>query len=197
MLPDWLMIELHEKWERLKERLGLPLVRRWINEYPSVVFSIAAASVMLLLAIVIWLSIPDKPLPIVTIEEEWYYDLNTGKLFTAEKGLAPPIEAPSGPLPDATPAGVRAYVLSYVYEPNESERFIGFLETTTSPEVLAKLPKRRDTVNAARKWGKGKMIRRVEDKLWIPADSRLGQQILEEAFAPNENGERPTYCRPE
>ena len=197
MLPDWLMTELHENWERLKERLRLPLVRRWINEYPRVVFSVAAASVMLLLAIVIGLSIPDKPLPIVTIEKEWYYDLNTGKLFTAEKGLNPPIEAPSGPLPDGTPAGVRACVLSYVYEPNESERFIGFLETTASPEILAKLPKRRDTVNAARKWGKGKMIRKVDDKLWIPADSRLGQQILEEAFAPNEDGERPTYCRPE
>jgi len=197
MLPDWLMTELHENWERLKERLRLPLVRRWINEYPRVVFSVAAASVMLLLAIVIGLSIPDKPLPIVTIEKEWYYDLNTGKLFTAEKGLNPPIEAPSGPLPDGTPAGVRAYVLSYVYEPNESERFIGFLETTTSPEILAKLPKRRDTVNAARKWGKGKMIRKVDDKLWIPADSRLGQQILEAAFAPNKDGERPTYCRPE
>ncbi len=197
MLPDWLMIELQVRWERLKERLQLPLVRSWINEYPTVVFSIAAASVMLLLAIVIWLSIPDKPLPIVTIEKEWYYDLNTGKLFTAEKGLAPPIEAPSGPLPDGTAAGVRAYVLSYVYEPNESERFIAFLETTTSPEILAKLPTRRDTVNAAKKWGKGKMVRRIDDKLWIPADSKWGQQILEEAFAPNKDGERPTYCRPE
>ncbi len=197
MLPDWVKIELRWRWERLSERLGLPTLRGWINEYPTVVFSVAAASVMLLLAIVIWLLIPDKPLPIVTIEKEWYYDLNTGKLFTAEKGLAPPIDTPSGPLPDGTPAGVRAYVLTYVYEPNESERFIGFLETTTSPEILAKLPKRRDSASAARKWGKGRMIRKVDDKLWIPADSRLGQQLLQEAFAPNKNGERPTYCRPE
>lgn len=196
MLPDWVKIELREKWERLSERLRLPTLRRWINEYPRVVFSVAAASVMLLLAVVIWLSIPDKPPPTVTIEKEWYYDLNTGKLFTAEKGLEPPIEAPSGPLPDGKPAGVRAYVLSYVYEPNESERFVAFLETTATPEVLAKLPKRRDSASAVKKWGKGKMVRKVDDKLWIPADSRLGQQILEEAFAPNKNGERPTYCPP-
>ena len=141
--------------------------------------------------------IPDKPPPqVVTIEREWYYDLNTGKLFIAEKGREPPIEAPSGPLGDGKPAGVRAYVLSYVYEPNESERFIAFIETTATPEVLAKLPKRRDDASAAKKWAKGKMIRKVDDKLWIPADSRLGQQILEEAFAPNKNGERPTYSAP-
>jgi hypothetical protein len=197
MLPDWFKIELQEKWERLSERLRLPTVRRWINEYPTVTVSVAGASGMLLLAIVIWLLIPDKPPPqVVTIEKEWYYDLNTGKLFTAEKGLEPPIDAPSGPLPDGKPAGVRAYVLSYVYEPNESERFIAFLETTATPEILAKLPKRRDSVSAMKKWAKGKMIRKVDDKLWIPADSKLGQQILEEAFAPNKNGERPTYCRP-
>jgi hypothetical protein len=196
MLPDWMKIELQQKWERLSERLRLPLVRRWINEYPTVIFSVASASVVLLLAIIIWLLIPDKPLPIVTIEKEWYYDLNTGKLFTAEKGLEPPIAAPSGPLPDGMPAGVRAYVLSYAYEPNESERFIAFLETKASPEILAKLPKRRDDVSAAGKWRKGKMIRRVDDKLWIPAESQLGRQILEEAFAPNKNGERPTYSRP-
>jgi len=196
MLPEWFKIELQRKWERLSERLRLPIVRRWINEYPRVVFSAAAVSAMLLLAVGIWLLIPDKPIEVVTIEKEWYYDLNTGGLFTAEKGLEPPIEAPSGPLPDGKPAGVRAYVLSYAYEPNESERFIAFLETTASAEMLAKWPKRRDSVSAAKKWGKGKLIRKVDDKLWIPADSPLGLQILQQAFAPNKDGERPTYCRP-
>jgi len=196
MLPDWLRIELQQRWERLMERLGVPTARRWINEYPTVVSSIAAASAMLLLVIALWLLIPDKPMPVVTIEEEWYYDLNTGELFTAEKGLAPPIDAPSGPSPDGKPAGVRAYVLSYVSEPNESERFIAFLETTAPAEMLAKWPKRPDSRSAARKWGKGKLIRKVDDTLWIPADSRLGLQLVEEAFAPNKDGVRPTYCPP-
>jgi hypothetical protein len=198
MFPEWFKIELREEWERLKQRLGLPLLRQWINEYPNVVLSVAGASGMLLLAIIIWLLVPNKPPPqAAPTENEWYYDLNTGELFTAEKGLEPPIEAPSGLLPDGKPAGVRAYVLSYVYEPNESQRFIAFLETTASPEILAKLPKRRGSISAAGKWGKGKLIRRVEDKLWIPADSRLGQQILQEAFVPNKDGERPTYCPPD
>ena len=51
MLPDWFKIELQEKWERLSERLRLPTVRRWINEYPTVTVSIAGASGVLLLAV--------------------------------------------------------------------------------------------------------------------------------------------------
>ncbi|MBN1507386.1 MAG: hypothetical protein JW955_11100 [Sedimentisphaerales bacterium] len=197
MLPDRLRIELQQKWEQLMVRLGVPTARRWINEYPMVVSSLAAASAMLLLAVALWTLIPDTPMPIITIEEEWYYDLNTGKLFTAEKGLDPPIDAPSGPMSDGGPAGVRAYVLSYVREPNESERFIAFLETTAPADMLAKWPRRSDSRSAARRWGRGKLIRKVDDELWIPADSKLGLQLMEEAFAPNKEGVRPTYCRPE
>ena len=198
MLPEWFKIELKEAWEGLKVRLGLPTLRRWINEYPRVIVSIAGASAMLLLAIVIWVKLPNRPATeIVTSEKEWYYDLNTDELFVADKGLETPIEAPSGPLPSGKPAGVRAYVLSYADEPNESTRFIAFLETTASPQVMAKLPKRHDSVSAAAKWGKGKLIRRLDDEIWIPADSKLGQQILQEAFAPNENGDRPVYCQPQ
>jgi hypothetical protein len=197
MLPAWFKIELKEAWEGLKVRLGLPTLRRWINEYPRVVVSVAGASAMLLLAIIIWLKLPDKPAPqIVTIEKEWYYDLNTDELFVADKGLEPPIEAPSGPLPSGKRAGVRAYVLSYTDEPNESKRFIAFLETIAPPEMMAKWPTRRDSVSAAKRWGKGRLIRRIEDQMWIPADSKLGQQLINDAFAPNKNGDRPTYCSP-
>jgi hypothetical protein len=197
MPADWLGTELRAKWERFQDRLGLLALRKWVNEYPTVTQAIAAASGMLLLAVIIWLLLPAKAPPqIVTIEKEWYYDLNTGDLFIAPKGLEPPIPAPSGPLPDGKPAGVRAYVLGFGYEPNEYERFIGFLETTPTPEILARWPVRRENLSAAKKWGKGKLIRRTDDKIWFPADSAMGQRIMEEAFAPNEDGERPTYCRP-
>jgi hypothetical protein len=129
-------------------------------------------------------------------EKEWFYDLNTGKLFTANKGLTPPIEAPSGPLPDGRPAGVRAYVLSYAFEPNESERFIGLLETTDPRGGDENLPSGEGYASAARQWAKGKLFRTVEDERWVPADSRLGQAIWQKAFIPNENGEPPHYCPP-
>lgn len=103
---------------------------------------------------------------------------------------------PSGPTPDGKPAGVRAYVLSYKPDPNESERFIAYLETTVSLDALTKLPSRPDGGIAVQKSGKGRLIRKVDGKFWIPADSPLGLRILREAYAPNKNGQLPTYCRP-
>ncbi len=194
MLPDWLWREFRDRWEHLSERLGLPSLRAWINEHPGAVLATAAGSGGLLVLVLILQLIPDKAPQIQTIEKEWYYDLNTGKLFTAAAGLRPPIDAPSGPMPGGAPAGVRAHVLSL--EPDESQRFIGFLETTAPPDVVARWPVRPVHASEAAKWGRGKLICRADDKNWVPADSRQGQQIFEEAFAPNADGERPIYCRP-
>lgn len=195
MLPNWAGYTLQEKWEDLSERLRLPEAREWINGNPQFVVSAALISGIVLLTIGMWLLIPDKPAPVQTIEKEWFYDLNTGRLFTAEKGLTPPIEAPSGPQPDGEPAGVRAYVLAY--KPNESEPFIGFLETSAPDGVKARWPTRPMRRSAATQWGWGKFLRRIEDEHWVPADSSQGRQIFDEAFAPNADGERPIYCRPE
>jgi hypothetical protein len=197
MLPDWFKIELAEKWERLQERVRLPGLRRWVNEHPTAVISAATASAVLLLIVLILHLIPERKPQVRQIEKEWYYDLNTGQLFTGEKGLTPPIEAPSGPLANGKPSGVRAYVVSYVSEPNESERFVALLETTAPPDVLARWPSPPENASAAQKWGWGKLISRPDEERWVPAETTPGQELFEEAFAPNDNGERPTYCRPE
>ena len=195
MLPDWLKYEWHEKWERLSSRLRLGDLRDWINEHPGAVKTAAGVSALLLVLIAIQRLRPDEP-EMVEPRKEWYYDLNTGQLFTAESGLAPPIKAPSGPTPEGKMAGVRAYVLSYVYEPNEAERFIGFLETTATDEMLAKASERPRDSSGASRWAQGKMIRRVRDRQWVLADSEEGRAIREEAFAVNENGETPSYIAP-
>lgn len=41
----------------------------------------------------------------------WHLDLNSGELFPATMASAAPIAAPSGPLPDGSPAGVLAMVV--------------------------------------------------------------------------------------
>jgi hypothetical protein len=87
--------------------------------------------VLILLTTVIGLLSSGEAPKVKEYKKGWFYDLNTGKLFVAKSKLIPPIEAPSGPLENGKPAGVKAYVFSYKYEPNESERFIGFLETFT------------------------------------------------------------------
>jgi hypothetical protein len=195
-LPDWLRFEMREKWERLQDRCKELPLRRWINDNPRIVIAITTISACVLLLVVITLLWPKGVAEVELGEKEWFYDLNTGKLFTAKKGLTPPIEAPSGPLPDGRPAGVRAYVLTYAYEPNESERFIGFLETTNPRGEDDSTRSSHKYASGFGQWGKGKLIRRVEDEQWVPADSRLGQAIFQKAFIPNENGEHPYYCPP-
>lgn len=195
-VPDWLRFEVREKWERLEDRCKDLALRRWINDNPKIVIAITTVSACVLLVVVTTLLWPEKTAKVELGEKEWFYDLNTGKLFTAKKGLTPPIEAPSGPLPDGRAAGVRAYVLSYAYEPNESERFIGFLETTDPRGDDESRASSEGYASGAKRWAKGKLIRTVEDERWVPADSRLGQAIFQKAFIPNENGERPYYCPP-
>jgi len=131
-MPEWLKYDIKRK----RERLGLwwkdLAVRKWVNENPVFVMAITGASVLLLSVVIVWLVRPEHVPKVAEYKKEWYYDLNTGELFIAKKGLTPPIEAPSGPLPDGGPAGVRAYVLSHVDEPNEAEHLIAFIEIATS-----------------------------------------------------------------
>jgi hypothetical protein len=191
----WLRYELREKWEGWRERWREAPGRRWINERPKLIVTISCICIFLLAATIIISLMPARRKSIEASRKEWYYDLSTGKLFAADEGLIPPIEAPSGPLGNGEAAGVKACVLTYVAEPNEAEHFIGFLEMadpngSDESEDGASIP------GGAGRWGRGKLIRRVEDGGWVRADSEEGWVILEEAFVPNENGERPYYVRP-
>ena len=178
--------EFGEKMGELGEQLREGGVRKCINEHPKAVFVAAGvAAVVLAVSVAVWFG-GGGPKRVAPLEKEWYYDLNTGKLFVGAKGLAVPTKSPSGPLPVGKPAGVRACVLSFKLEPGESERFIGFLETS-DPNV-------KD--DGGGKWAHGKLIRRVEDEKWVPADSGAGRAILEQAFLANANGEGPSYVRP-
>ena len=139
--------------------------------------------------------IPDKPLKYKEPKKAWFYDLNTGKLFTAKSKLLPPIKAPSGPLSDGKSAGVKAYVF-YDNDPNGPEPFVGFLETL-SPEAkedwAASL---KSKTHSAKLWAKGRFFRRPDAQQWIPADSPEGIAIFEEFFVPNNNKEPPRICLP-
>ncbi len=76
---------------------------------------------------------PAKP----RLTGNYYYDLNTGKLFVAATDDFPPIEAPSGPAPDGRKAGVRAYVFSCGDCDDPTKRFIGYvMRRTEGMEVV-------------------------------------------------------------
>ncbi len=199
-IPDWLGYEIREKWEGVVAKLlG---ARRWINrQNPKIIISITVVTVLVLLTTVIGLLSSGEAPKVKEYKKGWFYDLNTSKLFVAKSKLTPPIEAPSGPLENGKPAGVKAYVFSYKYEPNESERFIGFLEVFTSEAKRNQTTSAKSRGDSAaeliKQWGEGRLIRRVEDEQWFAANSNEGRAIIENAFSPNENGERARYCPPE
>jgi len=189
-LPDWLRDEIQVRWERLA-------LRKWINKNPRIIVSVTVASVLILL-VIIGLSMPQKAVT-TTVKEykrAWFYDPNTGKLFVA-KSDAVFVDTPSGASAGERRLPVKAYVFSYACEPNETNRFIGFLEM---PNLVVKkegLEPVGSRASGAEQWGQGRLIRRVDDEQWVPADSNEGQAILKELFLPNENGEVAHYCPPE
>lgn len=194
-IPDWLGYEIREKWEWVAAKLLE--VRRWINRQDRrVIIGITVVTVFVLVVVVISLfSGPDAP-EIQEFKKAWYYDLNTGKLFAAKSSLVPPIETPSGPLADGRPAGVRAHVFTFSAEPNESDRFIGFLETRDPNAVINGSGSDVGRRGGFASWGEGKLIRRVEDEKWVSGSSKEARTIFNEVFAPGENAERPRSCPP-
>ncbi|MBA7477059.1 hypothetical protein ES707_12457 [subsurface metagenome] len=194
-IPDWLGYEIRERWERLVEKLLA--ARGWLNrQNPKIIIGITVVCGLLLLTtVIVLLSGPEAP-KVKEYKKGWFYDLNTGKLFVAKSKLIPPIEAPSGPLPDGSLAGVKAHVFTYVYEPNESERFIGFLETSDPNAEKDSSVSAKPKTDGAASWGRGKLFRRIEGEKWVSGSSREGRAILEEVLLPNENGERARSCRP-
>jgi len=190
-LPDWLRYEIQHRYEQV-----ILNARGWINKNPRIVVSITLASVLMLL-VIIGLLIPNRTaIEVREYKKGWFYDLNTGKLFVAKSDLVPPIEAPSGPLQNGEPAGVRAYVFSYVTEPNESERFIGFLETFQPEAKKQEAAPIKPASGGAEKWGQGRLIRRPSDEQWVSANSQQGRAILNEVFSQNENGQTAHYYPP-
>ena len=177
---------LAEKCETFRQWWTERGPRRWINNNPKLVATVATLSLIILVVAIIPLFRAKKIEPIKPTDKEWYYDLNTQELFIAAKGLTVPTGAPSGPLPNGKPAGVRAYVLSFALEPNESETFIGYLETSD--------PNAKNLTGQS--WAEGKLIRRIQDQKWFTPKSPQGQDIIQEAFLADIDGERPIYVRP-
>jgi hypothetical protein len=192
MMPDfgYLKYEIKERWERLA-------IREWLSRSPKLVIGASVVLVVGLIVFGIWLTLPKKVVEVENYEKDWYYDLKHRRLFVARKGQIPPIEAPSGPLANGEPAGVRAYVFTYSNEPNTTETFIGFLETTDPNVDKSSIGPMDLRVSGAEIWSKGRLIRRVKDKEWVEANSEEGRAILKETFRQNEAGEIPHYCPPD
>lgn len=192
-VPDWLRYEVRHKIERLRDGYQHLHVKDSVNDHPRTIVGLSVFSV-LLLGIVLTLVLRETPVRRHQGGKgAWFYDLNTGTLFTADSSRANPIEAPSGALPDGGPAGFRAHVYSYVLEPNATERFVGFLER---PDPHANVRQLASDGADFTDWARGRLIRRVDDDKWVSPASPAGREIIENLTRPNRMGQTPVYHVP-
>lgn len=182
IIPEWITDEARYRLERLN-------LKEKINSVdPKVHFTVAGVCVLIFLVTIISFLWPNKQQAAVEYKKAWFYDLNTGKLFVEKKTETPPIDAPSGSLPDGSKAGVGAYVYSYLPNPAESDRIIGFL-WKTDPQA--------DIYDSADRWDTGKLVKSPNDQEWVKAGSKKGKKIISGAFKKNENGIEPIDCLPD
>ncbi len=190
-MPDfgYLKYEIKGWWERLA-------IRDWLKRSPKIIITASVLLVVGVMVFLVRLTLPEKVEQVDTSEKEWFYDLKYRRLFIVKKGPLPPIEAPSGPLANGEPAGVRAYVFTYSNDPNTTDTYIGFLETIDPNVDKSSIGPMDLRVRGAEIFTKGRLIRRVKDKEWVEANSEEGRAILKEAFRKNEAGKIPQYIPP-
>jgi hypothetical protein len=177
-----------EQWQYSLKDLG---IRDRANDNPVMVITCTAVSAVLLVSALVWSRKSNSVNPFEAGGKAWFYDQNAEQLFTVSSKKPGPIGAPSGPMPNGSPAGVRAHVYSHIPEPNESDLFIGFLEMpATRTDRTEPVPLEMDS---AQLWGRNRMIKRPEDKTWVPANSREGRKILSDLSRPNARGQTPIY----
>ncbi|MBN1359215.1 MAG: hypothetical protein JW993_01420 [Sedimentisphaerales bacterium] len=185
--------ELRHWLERWQERVRRWNLRGWINDHPGWIIGVACFSALLLCFVLIRVFTPRPSTALPQSKSAWFYDINTGRLFTGSPKQAGPITAPSGPSSDGGPAGYRAHVYSYVLDPNESELFVGFLER---PNRGGKATRAVYDMRDFEAWASQRQIKRADDEQWVEASSPEGEAILQELLSPNEKGQTPLYQMP-
>jgi hypothetical protein len=177
-IPDWIKYEMVERLQK---------ARQTVNHNPRLVYGITlACAFILILTFFSLLAGPKRP-KVESYKKAWFYDLNTGELFTDKENKTGPVKAPSGPDPDGEPAGVRAHVFTYENEPDKEDLYIGYL---TKPDLNA--PDIEDT-----KWEQMTLVRSVEDANWVSANSTKGKSIIQKALSRDEQGRIPRYQPPD
>lgn len=188
-------LRMLERLETLEERFH---IRRTINTHPKLVVLICLLSGLILL----WVFVPMILRSAASLPEErhryvFFYDLNTGELFSAPVHSVPPLKVPSGDLPDGGgPAGVRAYVFQHQDNKGpDNSYFIGWLETR-NPDVSKEVYVDFRTAKGS-EWGKGMLVKRPEDREWTSADTPEGRALIESARKPDRHGRPPKPVYPD
>lgn len=160
----------------------------------------------------IWLFSGDES-GYVKVNQAYFYDLNTGELYTKDADLTPPIEAPSGVLlingkETQVPAGVRAHLFSCTScNDGEAAQWVGYIELYDSKkqEALQLLQagqsiKSVSGADAGRNQSNASesaapMIADPDERNWVRADTRDGLDLVRR-IANRCMGGKPLRCTP-
>lgn len=169
---------------------------------------IGAAVVLAICLLLLLRNLTHDPAAVVTQwRNAWYYDLNTKTTFIAKQTHLPPVEGPTGPAPDQSPAGVWAYVYTCSTCDEPKNRFIAWIEKLT-PQAKSELhalitPMKGghaelnpfETLNL---WDQeGRLIASPEKPTrWFVMDSEEGAALRAESLARCGAGVEPKQCPP-
>jgi hypothetical protein len=139
---------------------------------------------------------PVKPAP----TEMYYYDLNTGQLFSGPINAIPPIETPSGKTPAGENAGVKAYVFSCGDCADASQRYIGWMEKADAmAKKMIENPDAGPNLNNIDQLigtlEKGTVQISEDGKTWVSFTSQEGVALMQKAQA-RCGGAAPVTCFP-
>lgn len=147
--------------------------REWLNNNSAVTTIGAIVILLISLTIMLWRSgFVGGSSPHT---DAYYYDLKTHKLFVAQAGQIPPIDAPSG----GKDNGVAAAVFSVTNASGSSHRFIGWLERASdrTKKMLKNDPNPMIGLS-------DNLIRLPQKGAhWVPENSQQGNMIMRRALA--------------
>ncbi len=166
-----------------------------IRENPAVGGTVGGI-VLLTAGLLAWSAMTEKPAR--KIEQFWYFDLNTKKLFPGPTDQYLPIDAPSGPLENAAAAPDtkgKAGVLALVYTCGacgEGEQYIGWLEYH---KELVPFEEGEDETAAQKRYSESHLMRAPDGDTWVLYDSDEGAVIRNTAHKKC-GASKPKRCDP-
>lgn len=174
-------------------------LRSWLNNRRPLVAGVCA--VLAVLAVVLIVSGffgsgggDSRRKPIVKV---YYYNLNDGKLFEADRESISPMAAPGQGASDE-PAGVRAYVYSCTNCADASTHFVGWLEryTPEARQTLLAIMNKAPTPQQIAAVEQGHQIRAEADGEWIRANHPDAAMIKRTVDERCQGKGRPRACTP-
>lgn len=190
-------------------------IREWINKNSAVATIVAVVILVISLGILIMNLGGGRRGPVV--KELYYYDLNTGKVFTAPVESLPPVKAPSDP-DESKRSGVQAYIMACGECPSniagataeelaQRNVFIVRLEKydDRTRDQLVKMMEQQQQAGPEGPppmmvdpflMEEGRLVKPLQGDRWVPIHSPAGMQIMESLQRRCEDGTNPKFCYP-